>query len=114
VIAALLAVVLGGCSGVPSGGSNQPGVKEPSAVTSAPGAPAAADNRMSVNTASVQDVTAALDAKDVDDADRWAELIAANKPYPPGAPGEDKLRQVLTSANADPQTVDNILAALKP
>lgn len=114
VVAALLVVVLGGCSEGSRGGSNQPGVPEPSVVTGPPGAPAAADNRMSINTSSEQDVAAALDAKEVDDSERWAKLIVANKPYPPDDPAQSRLRQVLTSSGADPQTVDEVLAALKP
>lgn len=69
---------------------------------------------MSINTSSEQDVAAALDAKEVDDSERWAKLIVANKPYPPDDPAQSRLRQVLTSSGADPQTVDEVLAALKP
>jgi hypothetical protein len=69
---------------------------------------------MSINGSSAKDLAAALRANGVDDPEKWARLIVEHAPYPPNDPGLTALRQVLTGAQADPHTVDQIVAVLRP
>lgn len=109
VAAVLAACAVAGCSGAPAGGSNQPGVPGPAGV--APG-PAADPKRTPISSTSVQDLSAALRANDVDDPDKWAQILVEFRPYPPGQPGQDKLRQVLQRFQADPDTTGKITSAV--
>jgi hypothetical protein len=44
----------------------------------------------------------------------WAHIIADSKPYPKEDRSMAKLRQVLAQNQADPQTTDKIMNALRP
>jgi hypothetical protein len=107
----LAAIALGGCatSGA-RGGSDAPGVGRP--ASAAPG-PAGTPQRTSIATASQQDLAAAMRSNGVDDPEHWAKIVIQNRPYPPGEQMMTKLRQVLTSHHASPDTVQKILGALR-
>jgi hypothetical protein len=79
----------------------------------APG-PAGAAARTSIAESSVQDMAATFRANNVDDPERWARVIAQNRPYPADDPNLGKLRQVLAQSQADPPTIDRITNALTP
>lgn len=111
LLAGTLAAGLTGCAGSHRGGSDSPGVKLPQSV--APG-PAGDAQRMSVNGASEKDIAAKLRANGVDDAERWAQVIADNQPYPADDPSLVKLRSVLAQQGADQATVDRITNSLAP
>jgi hypothetical protein len=111
VVAVAAAVALAGCSDPPSSGSNQPNV--PNAGSVAPG-PAGDAQRESIGQTSQQDLAAALRANDVSDPDNWAQILLQYKPYPPGADGTAKIRQVLTQFKADPDTISRITNVVTP
>jgi hypothetical protein len=105
VAVALAVLPLAGCSGGGRSGTDQPGAQQP---------PVAAGRQVSVNESSEPDLAAALRRGDVDDPQRWARLLVANRPYPPGAAGEDQLRQLLQENGADPGEIDTISSLLEP
>lgn len=107
-IVVLLAVALAGCAGGGRSGSDQPGA---ATQPTANGQPAAKE---SLNRSSEPDVAAALRRNDVDDPQGWARILIGDRPYPPGQPGQERIRQVLVDHQADPDEVDKILAAVEP
>lgn len=111
-VVAAAVVGLAGCAGSTArGGSDQPGVELPASAVPGPAGEAA---RKSIGSASEQDIAASLRANGVDDAEEWADLIVANRPYPGGDPGLDKLRQVLVKRDAPPEVISKITNALEP
>jgi hypothetical protein len=52
--------------------------------------------------------------RDVDDPQGWARILIGDRPYPPGQPGHDRIRQVLVEHDADPEDVDKIRATVEP
>jgi len=112
VATVLAALALGGCAASGArGGSDAPGVGRP--ASAAPG-PAGTPQRISIATASQQDVAAALRANGVDDPEHWAKIVIRSRPYPSGDQMTAKLRQVLTSHHASPDTAHKIVDALRP
>jgi hypothetical protein len=107
-VAVLLAVAMTGCSGGSRSGSDQPGVPAPATASGQP-AP-----KESLNRSSEADVAAVLRRADVDDPQEWAKLLITDRPYPPGQPGQDRIRQLLLDNQADPDEVDKILAVVEP
>ena len=107
----LLGCLSTGCAAVPTSGSDQPGVQSPPSV--APGAAGAAQ-RTEISSASIPDLSAALDSNGVDDSRGWAKIMIENRPYPPGPAGDDKIRHVLARFHADPETAAEISTALSP
>ena len=111
LIVGLLAVTLAGCAGGSRSGSDQPGgVPQPSAVSG----PAGASQRTAIGTSSEPDVASVLRANEVSEPERWAQVVIAYRPYPSGAEGQDRLRQVLTRFKADPDDIAKIDNALTP
>lgn len=108
-IAALLALTASGCAGGSRSGSDQPGVEGPPGATAGP-----AVEKVSINESSEDDVAAALRRSDVEDPQGWAQIVVSYRPYPSGAPGDDRLRQVLVEHEADPAEVDKIMNMLSP
>lgn len=107
-IAVLLAVALAGCAGGGRSGSDQPG------AATQPTANGQAAAKESLNRSSEADVAAALRRSDVDDPEGWAHTLIGSRPYPPGQPGQDRIRQVLVDHQAEPDQIDKILAAVEP
>jgi hypothetical protein len=109
VASALLLTACGGTEVTPSGGSAAPGVKLPQSA--APG-PAGAHQRTSIADASVQDISAALEANGVPDAQHWSKVVMDNGPYAREDANQTRLRSVLQRYGADGPTVDKITNAL--
>ena len=107
-VAILMAVALSGCAGGSRSGSDQPGVPDAGNATAQPA------QKESINESSEDDVAAALRRGDVEDPQGWAQILVGDRPYPPGAPGEERIRQVLVDHRADPDEVDKILAVVQP
>lgn len=107
VLATVLTIGAAGCAGGGRSGTDQPGVSPPQAS-------AGSTERASVATSSVKDVQAALRTNDVDDPDRWAKVVYEGGPYPPGAAGEQRIRDVLTQHGAEPAVVDGVLRTVAP
>jgi hypothetical protein len=111
-VVAILACALVGasaCSDGARGGSNQPGVDGPASI--APGAPGP---RVTIAYSSSQDIAAQLHANGVGDAEKWAKLLIENQPYPGGAAGTDKIRDVLVRNGASPADVAAITNVVVP
>ena len=70
--------------------------------------------KVSANTASEQEITAALTAAGVSNPDRWAEEVVEYRPYPADDPNLTKLRDNLAKYNPGQETVDKIVSALQP
>lgn len=104
----LVAVALTGCAGGSRSGSDQPGLPGVGTSTVEPA------QKESINESSEDDVAAALRRGDVDDPQGWARILIGYRPYPPGAAGQERIRQVLTDHNADPDEVNKILAVVDP
>lgn len=107
-VAILLAVAVAGCAGGARSGSDQPGVPAPATASGQPAA------KESLNRSSEADVAAVLRRADVDDPQERAKLLITNRPYPPGQPGQDRIRQLLVENDAGPDEVDKILAVVEP
>jgi DNA uptake protein ComE-like DNA-binding protein len=113
--AAVLTLGLAACAG----STPAPPVTTPSAAAAAPGptgtasgAPASA--RVSANTASEEEIAAALTGAGVSNPDRWAEEVVEYRPYPPDDPNLTVLRDNLAKYNPGEETTDRIVAALTP
>jgi hypothetical protein len=106
--AALTIATAAGCAGgAGRAGSDQPGVDPPQAS-------AGSTERASIATSSVKDVQAALRANDVEDPEHWAKVVYEGGPYPPGAAGEQRIREVLAQHGAEPPVVDGVLRTVAP
>jgi DNA uptake protein ComE-like DNA-binding protein len=81
-----------------------------SASTSAQPAP----KKVSANTASEDEIAAALESAGVSNAERWAEEVVEYRPYPADDPDLGKLRQNLAKYNPGQETTDKIVSALTP
>lgn len=103
LVALLLVLVASGCAGGSRSGTDQPGVPQRDVTT----------QEVSINESS-EDNAAALRHHDVDDPQRWAQLLVGNRPYAPDGAGEDKMRQVLQRGGADPGEMENITSVLAP
>ena len=109
-IAVLLAVLASGCVGGSRSGSDQPGISD----LGGPAATADPAHRESLNESSEDDISAALRRSGVADPQHWAQVLVLQRPYPAGAPGAEKIRQVLVERQADPQVISGILGAVEP
>ena len=132
-IAALLTLGLAACSGSTTSGGTTPSV--PAAASSVAGAASGAAGaagsavnsagsaagsavdsvrKVSANTASEEEITAALTAAGVSNPGRWAEEVVEYRPYPTDDPNLTKLRDNLAKYNPGQETVDKIVSALQP
>ena len=131
--AALLALGLAACGGSTTSGGTIPSAPAAassaagaassvagaagSAASSAGGAAGSAVNsvrKVSANTASEEEITAALTAAGVSNPGRWAEEVVEYRPYPADDPNLTKLRDNLAKYNPGQETVDKIVSALQP
>jgi hypothetical protein len=85
-----------------------------SAGTSAPGASAGAVTKVSANTASNDELVAALTAANVPNASRWAREISEYRPYDASDATLQELQDNLAKYNPDPATLAAILSVLQP
>jgi hypothetical protein len=114
--AAVLALGLAACGGsTTSSGSPAPAAAGP---TNSPGAqssgPASTSAKVSANTASEEEIAAALQRAGVSNAERWAEEVVEYRPYPADDPNLTKLREELAKYNPGQETIDTIVSALMP
>ena len=109
----LFAACSNGSSRHASPASSTSSTAEASTPTSA--AAAAADTaKVSANTASQDEVAAALEAAGVPSAARWAREVVEYRPYPANDPTLQKLRGNLAKYNPGQDVEDKIISALKP
>ena len=73
---------------------------------------ARASAKVSANTASIAELTAAFTAAGISSPDRWAREVDEYRPYPTNDPSFAKLRQELAKYNPAPGVVDQIVATL--
>lgn len=100
------ALTVAGCGGGGGvGGSNQPGVRPPDV---------SASHKQSINDSSVQDIAAVLRTNQVQDSGKWAQVVMQYRPYPKDDPQLGKLRRALADNHADPRTIEQVTAVLKP
>jgi DNA uptake protein ComE-like DNA-binding protein len=131
--ATLLTLGLAACGGSTTSGGTTPSVpaaasSAAAAASSAAGAAGSAVNsagsaagsavnsarKVSANTASEEEITAALTAAGVSNPGRWAEEVVEYRPYPTDDPNLTKLRDNLAKYNPGQETVDKIVSALEP
>jgi hypothetical protein len=124
--AAVLTLGLTGCGSSTTSGGTTPSA--PAAASSAAGAASSAVGaagsaassaanavqKVSANTASEEEITAALAAAGVSNPGRWAEEVVEYRPYPTDDPNLTKLRDNLAKYNPGQETVDKIVSALQP
>ncbi|MDT7706291.1 MAG: hypothetical protein QOG20_1898 [Pseudonocardiales bacterium] len=79
-----------------------------------PGATPSEESKTSINSPSDKDIAAALRANQVDDPEQWARRIGVDRPYPTTDRNLTKLRQDLAQYNPDPETLNKIIATLRP
>ena len=70
--------------------------------------------KISANTATTDEIIAALTAAGVARADRWAREIEEYRPYDMGDPTLQHLQDELAKYNPDPETLAAILSVLQP
>ncbi len=77
-------------------------------------APAAPAEKVSANTASEDEIAAAVESAGVSNPERWAEEVVEYRPYPADDPNLTKLREELAKYNPGQETTDKIVSALQP
>jgi len=97
-------LALGACGGDSDSGSSSDG-------GGATAATVAAGTQVSANDASRDEITAAITAAGVDNADRWAGEVIEYRPYT-SADDAARLREELTKYGPTDATIDQILSAL--
>ncbi len=111
--AAVLAIA--GC-----GDSDTTAVDATSAAAAAPPAAATATatttatTKVSVNSASMGELSAALEAGGVNNAEKWADEIVEYRPYPADDTSFAKLRKELGKYNPAPDELEKIVSVLAP
>jgi curli biogenesis system outer membrane secretion channel CsgG len=115
---ALVAAALAGCTSTGSTGSSAAPTSSPAAspaaATPVAGGSAATISRVSANTASQDEIAAALAAAGVPNADRWAREVVEYRPYDASDTTLQKLQDNLAKYNPDAATLAGILSALTP
>ena len=103
-------VACGGSTTTPSGSATS----APASPTGEAGASPGTVRKVSANTASEDEIAAALASAGVPNAKRWAEEVVEYRPYPPNDPNLTKLRNGIAKYNPGPETTDKIVSALTP
>jgi hypothetical protein len=110
ILCAAGALVLGlaGCGGQVASGGTAP------TAPSAGAAASAATGRVSANTASEDEIAAALERAGVSNPEKWAEEVVEYRPYPADDANLTTLRENLAKYNPGQETTDKIVSALTP
>jgi TRAP-type uncharacterized transport system substrate-binding protein len=109
--AALGLVACGGSTTTPSGSATS----APASPTGeATGASPGTVRKVSANTASEDEIAAALAGAGVPNPKRWAEEVVEYRPYPLNDPKLTKLRTNLAKYNPGEETIDKIVSVLTP
>jgi hypothetical protein len=87
---------------------------EPSPVATLDPCAGPAITKVSANTATREELIAALEAAGVSRADRWAREIEEYRPYDTADPTLQHLQDELAKYNPDPATLAAILSVLEP
>ena len=93
---------------------NESGEGTPPAGTLAPGASVAALAKVSANTATTDELVAALTAAGVPNAAKWADEIEEYRPYDASDTALSKLRSELEKYNPGEDVLAAILSVLQP
>jgi len=70
--------------------------------------------KVSANTASEEEIDAALRSAGVSNSGRWADEVVEYRPYPADDPNLSKLRENLAKYNPGQDTTDKIVSVLTP
>jgi hypothetical protein len=111
-IAGVLALGLAACGGSTSTGTGS--APAAPATSSESTGSASAGGKVSANTASEDEISAALESAGVSNPERWAEEVVEYRPYPADDPNLTKLRENLAKYNPGQETTDKIVSALTP
>jgi hypothetical protein len=113
--AAVMVLAIAACGGTTTSSDSTPSASA-TPTTSGPsnGATLPAAEKVSANTASEEDIAAALSAAGVSNAVRWAHEVVEYRPYPADDPNLAKLRENLAKYNPGQETTDKIVSALTP
>jgi DNA uptake protein ComE-like DNA-binding protein len=120
--AGALVLGLAGCGGstTPSGGGAPAAAAAPTTGAVSTGTPATGPDtagstaKVSANTASEDEIAAALKSAGVSNSERWAEEVVEYRPYPADDKDLTKLRKNLAKYNPGQETTDMIVSALTP
>jgi hypothetical protein len=114
--ACALALGLAACgSGSTPSGSAPSAATAPTTNYGATGTgPAASAAKVSANTASEDEIAAALESAGVSNPEKWAEEVVEYRPYPADDPNLTTLRENLAKYNPGQETTDKIVSALTP
>jgi len=122
-IGTVLAIALAGCGGstASSAGTasapaptSSPGASDSSSGFGQPAAQKPAMQKVSANTASEEEIDAALRSAGVSNSGRWADEVVEYRPYPADDPNLSKLRENLAKYNPGQDTTDKIVSVLTP
>jgi hypothetical protein len=109
-VAAVLALSLAACGG----STTTPTVSAPAATGAPTSNSTTAGSKVSANTASEEEVAAALESAGVTNSQRWAKEVVEYRPYPTDDPNLTALRDKLVKYNPGQETTDKIVSALTP
>jgi hypothetical protein len=112
-LAAVIVFMTVACGGSTTRDSSPPPVTATSGSPS-PGTGQPAAGKVSANTASEEQIEAALRDAGVSNPARWAEEVVEYRPYPSDDPNLTKLRDNLAKYNPGQETIDKIVSALTP
>jgi DNA uptake protein ComE-like DNA-binding protein len=114
--ATLLALGLAACGGSTTTPSTTtaPTSSSGSATSGTSSATDSAGTKVSANTASEEEIAAALKNAGVSNPERWAEEVVEYRPYPTDDPNLTELRDSLAKYNPGQETTDKIVSALTP
>jgi hypothetical protein len=103
------------------GGSTTPTGSAPAAAptgstgsSGGTGSSGSSATRVSANTASEEEVAAALESAGVSNAQKWAHEVVEYRPYPADDANLTALRDALAKYNPGQETTDKIVSALTP
>ena len=115
LIMSVLVLALAGCGGSTTTQDSSPSpTAAPTATSAATSATTQPTAKVSANTASQNDIEAALRGAGVSNPARWAAEVVEYRPYPADDANLNKLRENLAKYNPGQETVDKIVSALTP
>jgi hypothetical protein len=115
-VLALGLVACGGSTSTPAatGPATSQAASAPASTGSAPTSAQASAKKVSANTASEDEIAAALKDAGVSNPQRWADEVVEYRPYAADDTNLTKLRQNLAKYNPGQETTDKIVSALTP
>jgi DNA uptake protein ComE-like DNA-binding protein len=109
-VAALLVLGLAACGG----STTTPTVSAPTATGAQASNSNATGSKVSANTASEEEIAAALASGGVSNSEKWAKEVVEYRPYPTDDANLTALRDKLAKYNPGQETTDKIVSALTP